>query len=457
MKILFGCCCVLMCFAACKKSTFLDIRPDQSLVVPTTLEDLQALLDNDRVMNGAGGFGVVPALGEMGTTDYYLEAQDLEGFIPPMERNAYTWQQTIYEGATVPDWNLPYAAVFYANNALAGLDKVTRSESNAIAWDKIKGSAQFYRAYMFYQLAQVFAPVYDSSTASSDSGIPLRLSADINEPVTRASVQQTYEQVLNDLQEALPLLPALPKYATQPSKAAVYALLAKTYLCVYDYENAATAADDCLQLQSSLLDYNNVDTTVTFPFQPLNSETIFFSVAIPHLAVTPFVAGTDSLLYNSYALNDLRKKLFFTEKVPGVPTFMGSYGLYDLFNGIAVDEIILIKAECLARINSRNEALTQLNNLLEKRYRTGTFTAYSAATAAEALNVILQERRKELVMRGTRWTDLRRLNKYAATATNLERLVQGTRYNLPANDDRYVYPIPDDVLSFNPGMEQNPR
>ncbi|QEC67923.1 RagB/SusD family nutrient uptake outer membrane protein [Panacibacter ginsenosidivorans] len=444
-------------FAACKKSSFLDKRPDQSLVVPQTLTDMQALLDNDRVMNGAGGFGVVPALGEMGTTDYFLEEQDLNGFIPPMERNAYTWQKTIYNGETVPDWNLPYAAVFYANNALEGIEKIERTNANAQAWDNVKGSALFYRAYMFYQLAQVFAAVYDSSTAATDKGIPLRLKADINETISRSTVQQTYDRIIEDLNEALPLLPSLPLYATRPSKAAVYALLSKVYLNVYDYAKANENATNCLQLQDELMDYNEVDTTVTFPFQPLNSETIFFEAAIPHLSVTPFVAGIDTALYNSYTADDLRKKLFFTQKESGVITFMGSYGLYDLFNGIATDEIMLIQAECLARMNKTTEALNVLNNLLVTRFRTGTYVPYEASNAEEALDITLTERRKELIMRGTRWTDLRRLNEDPLTTTILQRTVQGTTYTLPPNDPRYVYPIPDDVIGYNPGMFQNPR
>jgi len=60
-------------------------------------------------------------------------------------------------------------------------------------------------------------------------------------------------------------------------------------------------------------------------------------------------------------------------------------------------------------------------------------------------------------MRGTRWIDLRRLNKEGLYTTNLQRVVNGTVYTLPANDPRYTYPIPDEVIQFNPSMPQNPR
>jgi len=71
------------------------------------------------------------------------------------------------------------------------------------------------------------------------------------------------------------------------------------------------------------------------------------------------------------------------------------------------------------------------------------------------LNKILTERRKELLMRGLRWTDLRRLNKETAFATTLSRIVNGTTYTLPPNDPGYVFRIPLSVINFT-GIEQNP-
>ena len=69
----------------------------------------------------------------------------------------------------------------------------------------------------------------------------------------------------------------------------------------------------------------------------------------------------------------------------------------------------------------------------------------------------LIERRKELLYRGLRWTDLRRLNKETGRQTLLQRTIAGQSYSLPASDPRYTLLIPDNVISFNPGMHQNPR
>lgn len=457
IKILIITFCTITFCSSCRKSSFLDVRPDNALVVPQTIPDLQALLDNDRVMNGADGTGVVPSLGEVACTDYFVNENDLYSYLSPLESNAYTWQQKVFNGEHILDWNLPYKAILYANAALDGVQNITPDSSNVSAWNNIKGSALFYRAFMYWQLAQIFAPPYDSIGAATDWGIPLKASADINESIHRSTVAETYKQIKKDLTEAMPLLPDVPLYATRPSKAAAHAMLARVMMDMQDYNNALKQTDSCLQLQSELIDYNLVDTTAPFPFEPLNSETIFYADAINKIIIVPNYAITDTTQYNSYDDNDLRKKIYFSEFTPGKKTFSGSYGKYALFAGITTDEMILTRAECYARTGKVTAALQDLNTLLEKRYRNGSFIPYIPDNVSDPIKLILNERHKELVMRCLYWTDLRRLNKEGTYTTTLKRIVSGTTYTLPPNDPRYTYPIPDEVISFNPDMPQNQR
>ena len=443
----------------CTKSSFLAVRPDNALVVPATLKDVQALLDNDFVMNGLGSYGLIPGIGETGADDYFVTDGDYTGSLLPLYRNCYTWAKSVYAGEEIPDWNLPYRCVFYSNLALDALDRINPDNAGQEAWNNAKGSALFYRAHMFYQLAQVFAPAYDASTAAAAEGIPLRLQADINEKIERSTVAQTYGQVTGDLEKAIPLLPVQPLYKTRPSKPAAYALLARVYLAMEDYNNALLYADSCLQLYNALLDYNTISRDEFFPFNKFNEEVLFSSMilSVDLLPVTPTLNRVDTNLYGQYDKNDLRKLLFFKD-IDGLMSFCGTYDEeYYLFGGLATDEVLLIRAECLARAGRTGEALRDLNTLLSKRYEVGTFVPVTATDPEDALRKIVKERRKELLMRGLRWTDLRRLNKDPRFAKDIERVVDGNIYRLPANDPRYVYPIPDKVISFNPGMVQNER
>ena len=435
----------------CKKSAFLDAIPDQSQVVPSSIADCQALMDNDEVMNGFGSSGY-PSLGEIGSDDYYASKAQYNLYAPT-DQNAAIWATTIYSGTgDAVDWDLPYRVVFYANEVMQELG--TLAQTPAAGWNNAEGSAFFYRAFAFYQLAQIFAPVYDSSSAGTDWGIPLRLSADVSEKITRATVQQTYDRITGDLTAALPLLPDLPaSYPTRPSRAASYGLLARVYLSANDYPKALAYSDSCLQIQHALMNYDTVMPAGLFPFYRWNSEVIFSAEYYSAGPSANALSYPDSTLFASYQPGDLRKGLFFKYGY-----FLGRYDQDGYcFCGLATDEMYLIRAECYARTGNVTAAMNDLNTLLQARWAGGSFTALTATDGQDALRQILMERRKELLFRGLRWTDLRRLNKDPGTAVTLYRTVNGNVYTLPPNDKRYVYPIPDNVISFNPEMPQNPR
>jgi hypothetical protein len=65
----------------------------------------------------------------------------------------------------------------------------------------------------------------------------------------------------------------------------------------------------------------------------------------------------------------------------------------------------------------------------------------------------LQERRKELTMRGLRWIDIKRLNKEGGNITP-KRFVDDKLILLPPNDDRYALQLPADLI-LNTGLQQN--
>jgi len=71
------------------------------------------------------------------------------------------------------------------------------------------------------------------------------------------------------------------------------------------------------------------------------------------------------------------------------------------------------------------------------------------------LQLILRERRKELVMRGIRWTDIKRLNLEGANIV-LTRKIGADTFTLLPNDLRYALPLPESLLEVSE-LIQNPR
>lgn len=436
------------CFAACKK--YLDLKPDKQLAVPSSLVDLQALLDNSNMYQFATGGG------EASTDNYYLTTSGWMGMSGENDRNIYIWEKEIVFDAFPNIWSAPYVAVNRANIVLAAIDEISFPVSDSSSWKSIKGAAFFHRARCFLSVLLAWSKAYDESTAASDLGIPLRLNTDMNELSVRSSVLQSYQQVIEDLKQAIRLLPVATMHPLRPNRIAAYGLLARTYLAMRNYPLAGLYADSCLQIPHTLLDYNSLNAAANFPVPQFNSE-VLFHAAGTLTPLNPSRAKIDSMLYRSYATDDLRKTVFFKNNNDGTFAFKGSYDASTgIFAGIALDEMYLIRAECLARAGNKDAALSDLNTLIKKRWKnTVTYPVITAADAVEALNKILIERRKELLMRDLRWMDIKRLNKEAANIT-LRRIVNGVNYDLPPNDPRFALPIPAYVIEMT-GMQQNPR
>jgi starch-binding outer membrane protein, SusD/RagB family len=452
----------LVFLAGCKK--WLDKRQNENLAVPTSLEDLQAILDDNSRLNEQS----TPSMLEASADDYFLLPSDYNSIAATHSRVApYSWDTDPFNREN--DWKQCYYPVYVANLCLQQIDKIQRTDFNAAAWDNVKGSAFFIRSYFFLELAWTYSKAYDQGSANQDLGIALRLTSDISEKSVRASVAETYQQIISDAKAAAQFLPDRSIHSLRPSKAAAYGLLARTYLSMRDYENAFKYADLSLNVYDKLMDFNgdpeiNSDFTLNSPpFNKYNKEIVFYTMMnVIHTTYLPQNAKIDSTLYDSYDSTDIRKKAFFILK-NGYYSFKGTYtfSLQYQFTGIATDELWLIRAECLARIGGADKkgdkegALHDLNQLLKNRYKQPGFIPVSAGNTTEALAIILRERRKELLMRGLRWTDLKRFNKEGANKT-LTRIINGQPVTLPPNDNRYAQPLPSEII-FLTGMQQNPR
>ncbi|RYE38180.1 MAG: hypothetical protein EOP48_27495, partial [Sphingobacteriales bacterium] len=123
--------CILMLttMLSCKK--YLDAKPNQSLVTPSSMEDLQALLDN----NGGLNLYSYPGLSELGADDFYVfysayaSRQDYD-------QKCYIWNDAASE---VPSTNWHYNPVFICNTVLDELPKIIEMNGATLAANHIQG------------------------------------------------------------------------------------------------------------------------------------------------------------------------------------------------------------------------------------------------------------------------------------------------------------------------------
>lgn len=433
-------------FGSCSKD-WLEKKQDVKLIVPTTLNDLDMLLNTGLDDDGRGAT-------ENCTDEAVYTIEQFNALNYSFQRSLAKWNVTEFEQLS-PDqneWDIAYKQVQICNVVLEALDKVNRTNENANLYDRIKGTALYHRSRQFLNLAMTFCKYYDQSSAKKDFGIPLKLSDDINEPIVRASLENTYQQIVKDLRLASLLLPVQKLSYTHIAKGGAYALLSRSLLFMDRFQEAKAVADSSYNYHSFVEDYNNISSA---PSRPLNIQSKEIHIPVnPRMAVSyPTKGRINDELYDSYNQNDLRKVLFFKKETDGKFTFRGHY-LAAMFSGTTTPEVLLISAECSARLGDVGGAMTKLNLILQKRFKNGTFVPLEVQNKEEALDIVLKERRKELLTRCLRWQDLKRLNRDPRYAKTLVRTIGTQVFKLQPNDPRYVLPIPRYIIKFS-GIEQN--
>lgn len=451
---------VIVLFSSGCKKEFLEKKPNTGIVIPTTIDDMTQLLDNNVAFTTS-----TPELGILSGEEYLFESLEMyNSLTSKTARNCYVWAKDIYQGEEkILDWSKPYESVFYANVVLEQWEKLSNADKESISGKAVKANALFCRSYAFYNLVETFSPAYNRATAGTDLGIPIKLTANINNLEQRANLQQTYDRIIMDLESSIELYPDIfpTLIRSRSSKAAAYALLGRIYLSMREYSKALEASRNSLKYYDKLIDYNSLDMTQPVVFSFFNDELLYLNNAVSspdyfHIALKYGSVTIDPNLIGKYETDDLRPNVFF-RKIGEKYLMQRSYAgnLYWPFTGLGVDEVYLIKAECLARANDLSGANEVLNSLLIKRYKTGTYVMFSSSSPEVVLSKILEERRKELIWRGLRWSDLKRLNAEGANIT-LIRSLGGITYSLPPNDARYVLPIPNDELLLS-HIQQNLR
>jgi len=445
--------------ASCKK--YVEVKP-QGEITPTTVNDYQLLLNNSTVFNVSFGTTDFP------TDDIALIDTGLINSIQPVSLlNIYEWKDLFYQSnEDDPDWNAFYQQIYTANVAIQGLP--TATSGTDAQKQMLISEAKVHRAYAYLCLVNLYAQVYDASTADKLPGVPLLLVPTYTQSLKRAPIAQVYSQILSDLNTSIAALPDLPVNKTDPSKAAAYALLARTYLYMGDYVNGLKYADLALSLQSTLMDLNAELSVVPpgFPFPgfylPLsqdNPEVIFMKNTNPSYQDSPLNLSNE--LLTLLGPKDLRT-YWYTYNGPDLGYFPGVYYAYFApfvppQKGPTVPEMMLVKAECLVRTQQTQAGLDVANALRQNRFSPADYTPLTASDNQQALILVLQERRRELFGKGFRLFDLKRYNTDPALAKTITHPLKSTQLTLSPGSNRYVYPIATKIISINPEITQNPR
>ncbi len=226
---------LIFVMAACNKK--LDVLP-QNQITPDQIKtsgDVLAIL--------AGGYAQMQNSAAFG--EKFIDIPDLLASEDQVIfRGTFSQYKDIFNLATTPTnsvcsdlWGNGYKLIAIANTVL---DKISIVDADAQA--TTTAQAKFIRGATYFYLVNLFAKPYSDGGAATNLGVPLTTAPvyqydSVKDKLSRATVQQTYDQIVADLKDA---------FAKDNSYYAAEALLAKVYLVMGDYTDAAAAANDVI-------------------------------------------------------------------------------------------------------------------------------------------------------------------------------------------------------------------
>ena len=382
-----------------------------------------------------------------------------------LHKNGYRWESLFNEGDVDLDWKDIYYKTYLTNYVLDMIDEADLNGSTEADRNRIKAEALTIRSYDYLQLVNIYGAHYHPETAASDMAVPLILRADISSQLPRSSVDEIYTQIISDLKTAINLFSsnAIPDVRINSSKTGAYGLLSRLYLFRSEWQKALEYANLALANYSVLYNYNNYTRDNSHLTRILNAqenqEAILYRTCTQSYTRGNKVIIADDLI-DLFETNDLRFQ-FFTENNGNGTYAYWSSNSGDNFPmaGITVPELYLIRAETNARLGNIADAMNDLFILRSNRYDINAYPdqvsfeaaiALSATNIEEAIQLVLDERRKELMFTNLRWFDMKRLILEGRYTKTLTRTIRGENYTLEPDSYKYVIDISPDIKNRNP-------
>lgn len=417
------------------------------------------------------------------------------------------------QGSVESIWSNSYYNVTLANYLEAGIAKLMETDLSADDKAKLEiilGEAAFLKAFSMFTCVQLYCKTYNASTADTDLGLML-----INEPmgdpgnittyVGRSSLTDTYTYIENNLATAATKLASVAgaEGSIYITADAVTAMQARVALAKGDFSTAITKAESLITGgKYPLLD--NIDDLEGLWFNDSGKECIvqywagYTEGSLPNSNSRGYIGYNTSGIfvpdyipekwvidtYSEYP-DDIRFQSWFkqTDVTYGAVTgnvyvcfkFKGNtefdkagtgYPEISRVKAFRIAEQYLIAAEAYARRAQSGDdakACGHLNALRGKRIAGYTDETYTGETLLEEVK---KERVRELFGEGFRYTDLKRWGKgftrSEAQDKNIITQAGSANYellSLPANDYRWLWPIPQAEIDANPQIkdQQNPQ
>ena len=446
-KLLLGSCLVLLaCLCSC--DDYLSNVP-KGQRIPTTLNDFSVMLADEYTNCREDVTQALVLLNDRYVSDGYLSYYELWNANYFWDENAdriamnKSDETTYYNG---------YAGISTANLLIENAP--TATEATDAERGQVIAQAKILRAMKYFTLVNYYAKTYNAATAATDGGVPLITSAEVGAAYTQPSVQEIYDFIVQDISEALPALPERALNVLYADKATAYALAARVYLQMGNYQEALASAGEALKRNDRLFDwvafYNDNAAVLSVPdvYQSITSP-MGFDYEENYI----FCHGNNSYSGNDLQMREDRGNRFeqgdahFMSRwkirtMAGSTYYNPNMGGYFNRGGLTTTEVYLIQAECLARTGNVAGAMDVLNKVRQKRILPEYYQPLAASSADVAIDMIIKVKGDALVQTIIPFCDARRLNLEPAHARTLTKVENGQQYTLSPSSHMWVMPFP---------------
>ncbi|MDR6546615.1 tetratricopeptide (TPR) repeat protein [Chryseobacterium rhizosphaerae] len=428
--------------------------------------------------NGDTGSSII--LGDVLADNLILNTQGRQ-----TNKAAYEWSYTPQTSAVTALYSSAYFVISRANIVLDNLNKVPYTNF----MKNVEAEAKAIRAVAHFDLVRAYAKIpTQSSDAASSLGIAYVTTFNPNIKTVRdASVAETYDKIIADLQDALLKINTTNGTVGRLNKTSVLGFLSKVYLYKGDYDNAIKYGEQCIAANPSVGANTNFvntwrdasDDGELFTILNSNSANDNVTVGVAYNQNSSGIRSEYNVnfdLFTKYTTSDIRKEAYVLTANYGSTPY-NHVIKYRSRTGSTVGQVVDVKflrsaevylnvAEAYMKSSASNpvRALQLLNILRAQRYGTAASPYIPGTETGTALtDAILNERRLELAFENDRFWTIKRLGQ-SVVRSNFGSAFDGgggdaptgALKTLPANNFRFVLPIPQDAINLNPNLIQNP-
>ncbi|SFD34950.1 RagB/SusD family nutrient uptake outer membrane protein [Algibacter pectinivorans] len=456
---------LLLAISSCEDYT--DITPKGALVIETA-SDFHKMVSLPNRAYPVNNFQYL-------SDDQWMRESNVIGQTPNIDIINFTFDETTDRVSLLKNSSFYNQAYSYINRWNTIISLVDESEGDGYTKQLAKAEAKIYRAFDHFLLVNTYAKAYDPNTAATDGGICIMDKFDLEAQPKKSTVAEVYDFIQRDIEEALPYLEEVPLDVYHPSLALAYAFKAKVHLFKREVTEAKQAAEESLSYNNQIFDLvayheQGGPNEVSVPAED-NVEVLSYMYMSGYTEMNfAFISIISPELVNLFGDDDARFNLFFNSTSTsfldqGSNTAYWNVRYNKYFNptvGMKTTEVYLMLAECYARENKLSDAIDILNTLRAKRILSETTDLQVPSTRKETMELIINERRKELLFGFHRFFDLKRFNnepEYAKTIARVFPIVNQTvpqeTYVLKPDSRLYIIPFPLAALTKNPNLTLN--